>query len=152
MEEEVLSQIGYCGLYCLACGIYQGKVKQAVVNLRKVIKAYGFDKIPAELSKWEPAFHHYREFEEVLSGFERLFQDCPGCRRNGGDAGCVMRECCKQKSLVLCANCIEMQSCHELARMAKALEESQTIKLFGAEKWVEEMQKKVSNGYCYLQI
>jgi len=66
--------------------------------------------------------------------------------------GCMMRECCKQKSLALCADCAEMQSCHKLARMAKALEESQSIKITGAEKWAEEMQKKVSNGYCYLEI
>ena len=150
MKEEVLSQIGYCGLYCPACGIYQGKIKQAVENLRKIIQAYGFDKIPAELSKWEPAFQYYKEFEEVLNGFERLFQDCPGCRRNGGDPSCVVRECCKQKSLALCADCTEMQSCEKLARMGKALEESQKIKLMGTEKWAEEMQTKVAKGYCYI--
>ncbi|MCK4434643.1 hypothetical protein KAU92_04060 [Candidatus Bathyarchaeota archaeon] len=36
--------VGYCGLYCNACGIRQGKIKNAVDNLRNVIAAYGFDK------------------------------------------------------------------------------------------------------------
>ena len=46
-----LEIIGYCGLYCGACGIYQGRVKDAVESLRKIIGAYGFDKYVSELAK-----------------------------------------------------------------------------------------------------
>jgi hypothetical protein len=73
--------IGYCGLYCGACGIYQGKMKQAVENLRKIIGYYGFDKITVELAKWEPAFQYYAEFENVLNGLVKLFGGCPRMRR-----------------------------------------------------------------------
>jgi len=72
MGENPGSLVGYCGLYCGACGIRQGRVKQAVENLRKVLGAYGFDKITPELAKWEPAFQHYAEYEKVLDGFVRL--------------------------------------------------------------------------------
>jgi hypothetical protein len=48
--------MGYCGLYCGACGIYWRRIKLAVENLRKVIGVYGFDKISPELAKWNPLF------------------------------------------------------------------------------------------------
>ncbi|MEM3700354.1 MAG: hypothetical protein QXL57_05760 [Candidatus Bathyarchaeia archaeon] len=60
MTESNKNLVGCCGLYCCACGIHQGKIKQAVENLRKVTKAYGFDKIAPELARWEPAFSALR--------------------------------------------------------------------------------------------
>jgi len=79
---------GYCGLYCGACAIYQGKIKQAVENLRSLIKAYGFDKFVSELARWNPAFKHYREFEEVMKAFEETFGECPACMQGGGAPQC----------------------------------------------------------------
>jgi hypothetical protein len=51
MDSSSENLVGYCGLYCGACGIYQGRIKQAVENLRGVIQAYGFNKISAELAR-----------------------------------------------------------------------------------------------------
>jgi hypothetical protein len=70
-EDEIRNKglMSPCGLYCGACGIYQGRIKQAVNDLRKVIGAYGFDKIAPELAKWEPSLKHYAEFEQVMDGF-----------------------------------------------------------------------------------
>ena len=106
--------IGYCGLYCGACGIYQGRIKQAVENLRKIIGAYGFDKIAPELAKWEPAFQHYGEFEKVMDGLVKLFGECPGCIGGGGDPNCKLRQCCGQKSYITCVECAEMGTCKKL--------------------------------------
>ncbi|MEM2058924.1 MAG: hypothetical protein QXO76_11855 [Thermoproteota archaeon] len=53
MSKNPRELVGYCGLYCGACGIYQGRIKLAVENLRKVINAYGFDRIAPELAKWD---------------------------------------------------------------------------------------------------
>ncbi|MEM2930456.1 MAG: DUF3795 domain-containing protein [Thermoproteota archaeon] len=103
--------MGYCGLYCGACGIYQGRIKLAVENLRKVIGAYGFDKITPELAKWDPAFKNYAEFERVLDGLVRLFGECPGCVAGGGNPDCTVRQCCKQKDYATCAECTEMYTC-----------------------------------------
>ncbi|MEM3523776.1 MAG: hypothetical protein QXU11_12405 [Thermoproteota archaeon] len=64
--------VGYCDSYCGACEIYQGKIKQAVENPRR-ISAYGFDKTMPELAKWEPAFQHYTEFEKVMDGLVKIF-------------------------------------------------------------------------------
>ena len=142
--------IGYCGLYCGACGIYQGKIRQAVENLRKIIGYYGFDKISADLAKWEPAFQHYKEFEGVLDGLIKIFGECPACISGGGDPSCTIRECCKPKGYMTCAECAGMETCEKLQRYPSAKGELQKIKSVGIGKWAEEMQKKVASGYCRL--
>jgi len=151
MKEGSKNLVGYCGLYCGACGIYQGKIKQAVENLRNIIRAYGFDKFTSELTKWEPAFQHYTEFENVMDGFVKMFGECPGCVMGGGPPDCAIRECCKQKAYTTCAECAETKSCEKLKQYGlRALERLQKIKTLGIDKWVKEMQNKVAAGYCYL--
>jgi len=54
-KTDASSFVGYCGLYCNACGIRQEKIKNAVNNLRGIIAHYGFDKMMPELAKWEPS-------------------------------------------------------------------------------------------------
>jgi len=151
MGENPRDLVGYCGLYCGACGIHQGRIKQAVENLRQIIQAYGFDKFMPELTKWEPAFQHYKEFESVMDGWVKMFGECPGCIKGGGDPNCAVRECCKQKSFVTCAECTETDTCEKVKQHGpRALEGLHKIKAVGADKWAEEMQKKVNAGYSYL--
>jgi len=151
MVKNLRIMAGYCGLYCGACGIYQGRIKQAVENLRNVIKVYGFDKIMPELAKWEPAFEHYAEFDNVMNGLVKIFGECPGCIQGGGDPNCAVRNCCKQKAYVTCAECSEMETCEKLRPYgASALEGLRRIRAVGLQKWMKEMQKKVDEGYCSL--
>jgi len=142
--------VGYCGLYCGACGIYQGRIKLAVENLRKVIGAYELDKIASELANWDPAFKNYAEFEKVLDGFVRFFGECSGCAADGGDPNCVIRKCCRQKNYATCAECIEMNTCEKLRHLAGSLENLKHIKAAGIDNWTKEMQEKVDAGYCQL--
>jgi len=151
LNENTRSLVGYCGLYCGACGIRQGKIKQAVENLRKVIGAYGFDKIAPELVKWEPAFQHYAEFEKVMDSWVKLFGECPGCVAGGGDPNCQVRQCCKPKGYNTCIECADMETCEKLQR-AGTKETLREIKTVGLDKWACEMQKKVGSGYCYLDV
>jgi len=150
LRENPRALVGYCGLYCGACGIRQGRIKQAVENLRKVIGAYGFDKFSSELAKWEPAFRHYPEFEKVMDGFVKMFAECPGCVSGGGDPNCAVRICCKQKGYTTCADCSDTSVCGKLQRYDWPLKVLPRIKALGVDKWAEEMQKRVSTGFCYL--
>jgi hypothetical protein len=150
LSKKPKSLVGYCGLYCGACGIYQGRVKQAVENLRLVIGAYGFDKIMPELAKWEPAFQHYKEFEKVNDALIKMFGECPGCVGGGGDPDCIIRKCCAQKGYAVCSDCAEMDKCEKLQQREWALKRLRKIKVQGARNWAEEMQIKVDGGYCYL--
>ena len=145
--------VGYCGLYCNACGIRQQKIKTAVNNLRNIIAAYGFDKIMPQLANWEPSFKHYTEFNQVMNGLVKMFGDCPGCLQNGGDPNCKVRTCTKQKSYRTCAECNETDTCEKLAPYREGYKgltaDLQTIKQKGIEKYAEKMQKKVNEGYSY---
>jgi len=137
--------------FCGACGIYQGKIKEAVENLLNVIRAYGFDKIMPELVKWEPTLQHYPEFESVMSGLVKLFGECPGCAAGGGDPNCAVRSCAQKKKYATCAKCDSMETCEKVQRYgSKALEGLRKIKSVGIDKWIKEMQNKVDSGYCYL--
>jgi len=150
LSEDGMKLLGYCGLYCGACGIHQGRIKQAVENLRKTIYAYGFNKIAHELVKYEPAFQHYEEFEKVLDGFEKTFGECPGCFAGGGDPSCIIRLCCKQKGYAVCVECAEMGTCKKLLSQVGTLDNLKRIKAKGKANWVKEMEKKVKLGYCQL--
>ena len=151
-ETDLNNLVGYCSLYCNACGIRQGKIKSAVGNLRDIIAAYGFDKIMPELSKWEPSFEHYNQFSQVMDGLVNMFGGCPGCFQGGGDPNCKIRSCVKQKGYRTCAECSEAETCEKLApyREGYGLTPAlQSIKQKGIEKYAEEMQRKVDEGYSY---
>ena len=141
LSDNQKKLVGYCGLYCGACGIHQGRIKQAVENLRKTIYAYGFNKFAPELAKYEPAFQHCAEFEKVLDGFVKTFGECPGC---------IVRQCCRQKGYAICVECTEMDTCEKLLRLVGTLENLKRIKAAGVSSWAKEMQKKVDAGYCQL--
>lgn len=150
MSKKPKSLVGYCGLYCGACGIYQGRVKQAVENLRLVIGAYGFDKIMPEVAKWEPAFQYYKEFEKVNDALIKLFGECPRCVSGGGDPGCAIRKCCKEKAYTTCVDCADMEKCDKLKQRDWTSKALRKIKASGVENWAEEIQRKVDAGFCYL--
>jgi hypothetical protein len=140
--------VGYCGIYCNACGIRQGKIKNAVDNLRNIIASYGFDKIMPELSKYESSLEHYNEFEQVMNGIVKLFGDCPGCLQGGGDPNCKVRSCAKQKNYRTCIECGEAKYCESLAPYRKYYESAlEVIKQNGIGKYAAGMQKKVDKGY-----
>ena len=149
------SFVGYCGLYCNACGIRQEKIKNAVNNLRGIIAHYGFDKMMPELAKWEPSFKHYSEFNQVMDGLVKMFGDCPGCLQGGGDPNCKVRKCAKEKNYRTCAECDEAETCEPLAPYRKGYKgltpAFKSIKQNGVTRYAEEMQKKVNEGYSYVE-
>jgi len=149
------SLVGYCGLYCNACGIRQGKIKTAVNNLREIVAYYGFDKAMPELAKWEPTLKYYNEFNQVMNGLVKMFGDCPSCLQGGGDPNCKVRKCAKQKGYRTCAECSEAETCENLAPYRegyKGLKQAlRTIRQNGSEIYATEMQKEVDQGYSYVE-
>jgi hypothetical protein len=147
---DPVSLVGYCGLYCDACRIRQGKIKEAVYNLRDTIASYGFDKIMPDLANWEPSFKNYDGFKQVMDGLVRMFGYCAGCLENGGDPNCKVRLCAKQKGYRTCTECGEAQSCQKLNPYRKYFDPAlQSIKNSGIKGYAEKMQKKADEGYSY---
>jgi len=145
---DPVSLVGYCGLYCDACRIRQGKIKEAVNNLRDIIASYGFDNVMPELANWEPSFKHYGEFTQVMAGLVKMFGYCAGCFENGGDPNCKVRLCARQKGYRTCTECGEAQSCQKLEPYRKYFDVAiQGIKETGIKGFAEKMQKKADEGY-----
>jgi hypothetical protein len=142
--------VGYCGLYCNACRIRQGKMKEAVDNLRNAIASYGFDKIMPDLAKWEPGFKQYEGFKQVMEGLVKMFGYCAGCLDNGGDPNCQVRLCARQKGYRTCTECAEAKSCQKLDPYRKYSELAlQNIKESSIQDYAEKMQKKVDEGHGF---
>jgi hypothetical protein len=154
-STDPVSLVGYCGLYCNACGIRQGKIKTAVNNLRGIIAAYGFDKMMPELAKYEPSFKHYNEFEQVMDGLVKTFDGCPGCFHGGGDPSCIARSCAKERGFRTCADCDEAETCEKLAPFRIGFEGLlpglKIIRQKGIGRYAEESQKEVDEGHSYLE-
>jgi hypothetical protein len=142
--------VTYCGLYCPACGIRQGKIAQAVEDLQKVIRAYGLDKEMGGLSKAESAFAHYDKFSSVLEALGRFFGSCDGCRKGGGPPDCKIRNCASDRGYSLCTDCADMDKCEILKSSSWALPALEKIRSMGLEKWVKSMDLKVRAGWSYL--
>lgn len=152
---DLSSLVGYCSLYCNACGIRQHRIATAVSNLRGIIAAYGFDKMMPELAHWEPRFKHYEEFDQVMDGLVEFFGDCPGCLQGGGDPNCKVRSCARQKGYRTCVECAEVEQCESLAPLRKGYkglsQALRSIRQNGINKYAKETQKKVVKGYGYLE-
>ncbi|MFX1514005.1 MAG: DUF3795 domain-containing protein [Promethearchaeota archaeon] len=142
--------VAYCGLYCGACGIRQGAFSKPIEQLTNIIKFYGFDKEMDEFSKWEPAFKHYKEFEQVLDALNKTFGSCSDCRSGGGDPNCKIRPCASEKGLITCVECSELGTCEILKQYPWASSNLQTIKKEGFDSWLATMESKVAAGYSYL--
>jgi hypothetical protein len=144
----------YCGLYCGACAVYQGKFKEAARSLQGLVQAYKVAEWAPDAAKFIPALKGYSEFEGVL-GWLAAF-DCQGCLAGGGDPECPIRICAKGKGLAGCWECDE-EPCEKLEMVVDkdypgCIEERRRIREIGLEAWVAEMAAKVEAGFSYLEV
>ena len=146
-EKELTT---YCGLYCPACGIHQGKVAEAVDGLQKLIHSYGFDKQMGGLSTVEPAFANYDKFNGVMEAIKRFFGRCDNCRRGGGPPDCKIRNCASDRGYSLCTDCSDMDKCDILESYPWALPALQKIRSMGYDKWIKTMEQKAKTGWRYV--
>ena len=99
--------VAYCGLYCVACEIYQGKVRDAALILRKAL-----DTNPC--LQRVMVRERLPDAQKVFSFLIKRFGQCGGCRRGGGDPYCNIRKCCEAKGLSFCIECDKV-TCEELS-------------------------------------
>ena len=97
-EEEPLDKnyVCYCGLYCENCAV-KAKVEPAALVLYTEMKHAGFDEIVHMIPGGS-------EFWPFLKGMAEGGV-CVSCRDGGGNPGCAVRTCAKEKGLELCALC-----------------------------------------------
>jgi hypothetical protein len=139
----------YCGLYCGACAIKNGQIRNAAASLQDLLKAYSYAEWAPLMAEFAPATTHYPEFEGVLEWV--MDQDCPGCLEGGGGPTCPIRLCARQKELVGCWEC-EQDACDKLAPIddkSPSAENRRRIREIGLEAWLEEQAAQVKSGFSY---
>lgn len=133
--------VAYCGLYCGACDIYQKRISKSGKDLKKVLNAYNFK----EIAKQVPGLEDYEAFDRTLTTIIAFFGQCLCCKRGGGDPGCKIRICCKEKGFKTCAECPSVP-CEKLEKV-DSFEFLTEIKEVGLEKWAYKQKAKVAKGF-----
>ena len=146
-RSEARQLAAYCGLYCDACSIRNGDIRDTARKLKQVLEAYGYAEWAPQLAEYVPATKHYPEFEAVLEWLTTL--DCPGCQAGGGDPGCAIRLCAREKGLAGCWQCAET-SCEKLKEIGGGYN-LQHIREAGLEAWLADQAEQVKAGFSYLE-
>ena len=110
-EIKAAELAAYCGLYCGACSIENGQIRNAAKELQGMLKAYGYPQWAPTLAEFVPATKHYPEFDGVLEWLTT--QECGGCLAGGGNPQCAIRICAKEKGFAGCWECTEV-TCEKL--------------------------------------
>jgi len=142
-EIEGAELVAYCGLYCGACAIKNGQIRNAAKSLQGMLKAYGYPDWAPTLAEFVPATKHYPEFEGVLEWLTA--QDCEGCPAGGGNPACAIRICAREKGFAGCWECGE-DPCEKLQAIdqdSRVPESRQRIREAGLEAWLAEQAAKV---------
>jgi len=112
---EYESLVAYCGLCCLDCQGYTGKIPDLARDLRKELRSYKYDKFAHFLANqgFGKVFKDYDTCYEVLGAMVK-FRCKKGCKNGGGPPFCKIRACCQKKGFNGCWDCLEFEQCEKL--------------------------------------
>lgn len=115
MAKQNSNLVAYCGLCCLDCFGYKGKVANLARDLRKELRESKFKNFADAVANtsFGKAYKDYDKCHEVLGAMVR-FRCKKGCRAGGGNPFCKIRKCCQKKSIDGCWECGEFEKCDKL--------------------------------------
>jgi hypothetical protein len=137
----------YCGLYCGHC-FSRTHIKPTAETLLNYMKRQGFE-------TFGPYMPNYKEFWEFLNTLIDA-EGCPGCKQDGGNPACEMRNCARNKHIEACPLC-EDYPCtkfdwlpdSEAYPMLKS--DNQYMKAHGFDAWLEMQKKRRLEGFTYIE-
>ena len=133
----------YCGLYCENCAV-KVKVEPAAKVLYDEMKAAGFEDVIAFIPGGDG-------FWPFLKGMA-VDGVCVSCVDGGGDPGCAVRICAKEKGLEMCAFCVEYP-CDKLSpfitRNPVLEHDNALLRDKGWDDWAELQDKRRGSGFTY---
>ena len=143
MDKINPKYIGYCGLYCGNCA-FKVKITPGAITLHKEIKKAGFGDI-IQLIPGGEAFWSFLK-GMVNPGI------CSSCKDGGGNPGCAVRICAKEKHVQLCALC-ELYPCEKFIpffeNYSVLKQDNELLKEKGMEVWTELQDTRRKTGFCY---
>ena len=135
--------IGYCGLYCENCAV-KVKITPGARNLCEEMKDAGFEDV-IQLIPGGDSFWTFLK-GMVDPGI------CSSCKEGGGNPGCAVRICAKEKGVEICALC-ELYPCEKFSPFFEGYsvlkQDNALLKEKGIEAWAELQDGRRKMGFCY---
>ena len=140
MNKELIC---YCGLYCGNCAV-KVRIEPAAKVLHREMKNAGFE-----------SFIHYipdgKPFWDFLTGMSET-GTCTSCLTGGGNPGCTIRICAKEKNVELCALC-ESYPCGLFDPMVAIypglLADNELLRDKGLEEWGRLQMERQASAFTY---
>ena len=135
--------ICYCGLYCENCAV-KVKIEPAAKTLYEEMKKGGFE----EVIQFIPGGDKFWPFLKgmVDPGI------CVSCKDGGGNPGCAVRICAKEKGVELCALCADYP-CDKFDAFFKGYpvlkSDNLLLKEKGMEAWSALQNERKKRGFTY---
>lgn len=143
-----LEEVTYCGLYCGLCA-GRRRIPQQADTLRETLCREGYDRGHLDLPG---VLEVFTEFWTALN----LLADtpCPGCRAGGGNPGCAVRACARERGVTGCPQCSDYP-CPRLDVLHNyplLLADGRRMQQVGLERWASEQELRAATGFAYADI
>ena len=158
-----VGSIAVCGIYCGACPHFQGRIRESAMSLRDWLDGWNFGDVAQFIL---PPGMNYPGFREVLSAIAN-HDPCGGCREQANPL-CPIKLCAKGRNAATCAECDRFvgdinKPCNneeplEIFRLISRrysgwnLENLKRIREVGVEKFIDEMEQKISKGFNACEV
>ena len=136
----------YCGLYCENCAV-KANVGPAAKVLYDEMEKAGFEDVISYIPGGDG-------FWPFLKGMANDGM-CISCKDGGGNPGCAIRICAKDRGVDMCALCSDYP-CDKIAAFLKesvgysVLEQDNALlRDKGWDAWAELQDKRRAAGFCY---
>lgn len=147
-NQNLLSYVTYCGLYCGLCA-HRNRIPQKAKQLQKSLHEEGMDNWYQYIPEMKNTFPTFWQFLQKLINL-----NCT-CRTGGGPPDCKIRQCAKQKGIEICTQCKEYP-CKLIQNLAEhyptIIQDGKRLQKIGLEKWVKEQDERVKRGVVYADI
>lgn len=143
-----MEEVTYCGLYCGLC-TSRRRIPQQAAALRETLRREGYDKDYFDIPGLQDIFATFWEGLNCLAD-----SPCPGCRAGGGNPGCAIRACARERGVIVCPLCVDFpcQRLEVLSHYPLLLADGRRVQQVGLEQWVVEQEKRADTGFAYADI
>jgi len=133
----------YCGLYCENCAV-KVKIHPAAKVLHNEMKKAGFGDV----------VHMIPGGDGFWAFLEGMVEDgiCTSCRDGGGNPGCAVRICAKERGVEMCALC-ENYPCELFEKYYEGYpvlkHDNALLRNQGMEAWAKLQDERQAEGFTY---
>ncbi|MCL4559500.1 MAG: DUF3795 domain-containing protein [Chloroflexi bacterium] len=143
-----LDDVAYCGLYCGLCASRQ-RIPEQAEALRATLMREGVEQVCEDIPGME---EHFGDFWKGLTCLAE--HPCQGCRSDGGNPGCAIRQCAIDHQETTCPFCpnYPCELLTGLTRFPLYFADGWRLKTVEIERWVAEQEARARSGFSYADV